>query len=102
MYNQDKICQRFVVVWTLVLPTLVEKLVEFIPSLKLEHSFKLQLDNLEVFGNNVGLRRSTEFVYTFCGFPGSNESKLVSYWSMQQQTRLTLCSVLSSARARVV
>jgi hypothetical protein len=66
MYNHDKICQRFVVVWTLVLPTLVEKLVEFIPSLKFEHSFKLQLDNLEVFGNNVGLRRSTEFLYTFC------------------------------------
>jgi hypothetical protein len=34
--------------------------------LKFEHSFKLQLDNLEVFGNNVGLRRSTEFLYTFC------------------------------------
>lgn len=65
MYDQDKIRQRFVMVRTLVLPALVEKLVKFIPLLKLKCSFEFQFNNLEVFGNNVGLRSSTKFVYTF-------------------------------------
>ena len=49
MYDEDEIRQRLVMIWALVLPALVEKLVEFIPFLKLEYSFEFQFDNLEVF-----------------------------------------------------
>jgi hypothetical protein len=40
---------------TLVLPALVEKVVEFIPSLQLEHCFKLELDDLEVLRYDIRL-----------------------------------------------
>jgi hypothetical protein len=36
------------VVWTLVLPALLEEIVKLIPPFQLENCFKLELDNLEV------------------------------------------------------
>jgi hypothetical protein len=36
------------VVWTLVLPALLEEVVKLIPLFKLENCFKLELDNLKV------------------------------------------------------
>jgi hypothetical protein len=55
---------------TLVLPALVEKVVEFIPSLQLEHCFKLELDDLEVLRYDIRLGWATELVDTFgCSSP---------------------------------
>lgn len=48
MNDEHKVCQRLVVVWALVLPTLFKEIVEVVPLLELEDSFELQLDDLEV------------------------------------------------------
>ena len=53
-------------VWTFVLPALIEKVVEFGPLLQLEYGFKLELDDLEVFRHDVSLRSAFEFVDAFC------------------------------------
>jgi hypothetical protein len=58
------------VVWTLVLPALIEEFVQFVPSLEFEYGLKLQFDDLKVLGNDVSLGRSTELVYSFrCSTP---------------------------------
>jgi hypothetical protein len=48
MNDQDEVCQCLVVVRTLILPTLFEKIIKLIPLLKLKDCFKLELDNLKV------------------------------------------------------
>jgi hypothetical protein len=48
MDNEDKIGQCFVVIRALVLPTLIEQIIELFPLLKLQHSFKFKLDYLKV------------------------------------------------------
>jgi hypothetical protein len=45
MDDQNKVGQRLVMVRTLVLPALVEELIQFIPLLKLEYRLELQLAN---------------------------------------------------------
>ena len=64
MYDQDKVRQRLVVIRVLILPALIEELIQFVPSLELEHRLQFQFDHLEVLRNDVSLGRSAELVYS--------------------------------------
>lgn len=66
MDNQYEVRQGLVMVRALVLPTLVKEIIQFIPLLEFKYSFQLELDNLEVFRDNISLRRSSELVNAFC------------------------------------
>jgi hypothetical protein len=59
MDDEHKICKRFVVVWACVLPALIEEIVEFVPFCKLQRCLQLELDDLEVLRDDVGLGRSS-------------------------------------------
>lgn len=50
-------------VWTLVLPTLFEEVIEFFPLFELENGFEFQFHDLKVLGDDIGLSRSAEFFY---------------------------------------
>lgn len=63
MDDQNQVSQRFVVIWALVFPALIKKLIKFVPFLKLEYSFKLQFNNLKMFRSDIGLSGFGEFVY---------------------------------------
>lgn len=110
--DEHEISQCFVSIGALVLPALLEEIVQLVPLLELEDGFEFELDDLEVLGDDVGLGRSLELVDAFrCGSAevlamlasfqvvlqllGSVENEVIS-------GVLTHVSVLSSARAKVV
>lgn len=113
VYDQDKIRQRLVTIWALILPALIKEFIKFVPFLKLEHCLKFQFDDLKVLRNDITLSGPTKLVYSVC----CSVSELLTVRSgleiilsllqsvsqpCQQCTRLTLRSTLSSARARVI
>lgn len=63
--DENKISERFVSIWTLVLPTLLEKIVELVPLFQLEHGFKFEFDDLKVLGDDVSLGGALELIDAF-------------------------------------
>jgi hypothetical protein len=84
--DKNEICQRLVMVRTLVPPALIEKIVKLVPLLKLEDRFKLELDDLKVLRYDICLSGATKLVNTF----GRSPSELLTMLSSLQIV-LQLC-----------
>jgi hypothetical protein len=65
--DENEISQCFIMIWTLVLPALIEEFIELIPFFKFEHCLKLELYNLEVLRDDVCLSRAAKLIDAFCG-----------------------------------
>jgi hypothetical protein len=66
MNDQNEVRQCLVVVRTLVLPTLFEEIIKFIPLLKLKDCFKLELDDLKMLRDDVSLSGAIELFNALC------------------------------------
>jgi hypothetical protein len=66
MNDQNEVRQCLVVVRTLVLPTLFEETIKFIPLLKLKDCFKLELDDLKMLRDDVSLSGTIELFNALC------------------------------------
>jgi hypothetical protein len=70
MNDQNEVRQCLVVVRTLILPTLFEENIKFIPLLKLKNCFKLEFNDLKVLRDNVSLSGAIElFNALYCSSP---------------------------------
>jgi hypothetical protein len=66
MNDQNEVRQCLIVVRILILPTLFEEIVQFIPLLKLKNCFKLELDDLKMLRDDVSLSGAIELFNALC------------------------------------